>query len=481
MNRIFSKMMVLNLAIVLFTALALSLLLSFLFTRYFYREYGRNLEEALQEATVLAAKHFAGRTSRSGFERGLKLIDRLEGVHFWLLDPQGRLLFTTAPDLEIFPKPGFADQVIACLRQGRMYARVLTDPKDPSLDLMVAATSLPEGALVGFFPVADVKEPLKESIGLVWLAAVGAFALGAVPTYFVARHFSYPLVLLSRVARRMGQGDFGARVELKRRDEIGDLAAAFNAMAQQLESLDKERQAFLANVSHELRTPLTSIRGFIQGILDGTIAPPDQPAYLARVFGEVGRLSGIVDELLTLARLRGGRLRFHWERLNPTAVLDAVVEMLTPLAAEKKVKIDFAAVGDQRELWADRGRLAQIFTNILDNAVKFSPEGGKVEVNACWDAQGWRVTIGDEGPGIPPGDIPYIFDRFYTGSLSARESPGTGLGLAISKLLVEEHGGTISVRNRPRGGCEFTVFLPAAFEPSCPASRGKGEIGGEGK
>ncbi|MGQ9513432.1 sensor histidine kinase [Thermodesulfitimonas sp.] len=158
-----------------------------------------------------------------------------------------------------------------------------------------------------------------------------------------------------------------------------------------------------------------------------------------------------------------------------------VVEMLTPLAAEKKVKIDFVTVGEERRLWADRGRLAQIFTNILDNAVKFSPRGGKVAVNASWDAQGWRVTIGDEGPDIPPGDIPYILDRFYTGNLSTRESPGTGLGLAISKLLVEEHGGTISVRNRPGGGCEFTVFLPRAFEPSCPAYKAKGEVGGEDK
>ncbi|MGQ9513431.1 histidine kinase dimerization/phospho-acceptor domain-containing protein [Thermodesulfitimonas sp.] len=271
------------------------------------------MEEALQEATALAEKHCTGKISRAGFERGLKLIDRVEGVHFWLLDSKGKLLFTTAPDLDIFPKPEFADQVVNSLRKGWMFAHVLNDPQDPSLDLMVAATSLPEGALVGFFPVADVKKPIKESIGLVWLAAAGAFALGAVPTYFVARHFSYPLVLLSQVARRMGRGDFGARVELKRRDEIGDLAAAFNTMAQQLESLDKERQAFLANISHELRTPLTSIRGFIQGILDGTIAPPDQPVYLARVFEEVGRLSGIVEELLTLARLRGGRLRFHWE------------------------------------------------------------------------------------------------------------------------------------------------------------------------
>lgn len=141
-------------------------------------------------------------------------------------------------------------------------------------------------------------------------------------------------MLLSRVARRMGEGDFSARVELRRRDEIGDLAAAFNSMAQQLERLDKERQAFLANVSHELRTPLTSIRGFIQGILDGTIPPPDQPAYLARVFGEVGRLSGIVDELLTLARLRSGRLHFNWERLDPVAVLAAVIEMLTLLLSK---------------------------------------------------------------------------------------------------------------------------------------------------
>lgn len=185
MNRIFSKMMVLNLAIVLFTALALSLLLSFLFSCYFYQKYELSLEDALNEAANLGNKYLKGELPRPSFERGLMLIDRLDGVHFWLLDRHGKLLFSTAPDLAVSPKPEFASNVITHLRKGRMYAQVLADPKDPSLDIVVAATSLPDGALVGFFPVADVKEPLRESIGLVWLAAAGAFALGAVPTYLL--------------------------------------------------------------------------------------------------------------------------------------------------------------------------------------------------------------------------------------------------------------------------------------------------------
>ncbi|MDQ0285015.1 signal transduction histidine kinase [Desulfofundulus luciae] len=462
---IFTKILVFGLGIALFTALILSLVLSSLFSYYFYRQYEASLKEDLQEAANLTTKYLQGQMGVNAYHRGMDLITRVGGTNFYLLDAHGAVSFKTEGSSDFAPGQNVLADLVQHARGNQIYTRIVRDQKEHSLDIVVAATRLPEGTIIGFFPVADIREPVREVIRLVWLAALGTFTLAVVPALFFSRHFTRPLVQMSRVALLMGQGDFSARiqVEQERHDEIGQLARALNFMATQLEALERTRQDFLANVSHELRTPLTSIRGFVQGMLDGTIPPAGRPAYLARVFAETGRLAHIVDDLLTLARLKSGHLRFNWEDVCPGTILAEVVEILTPLAVEKKVTLDFStSVEGYMTLRGDRCRLAQVFTNIIDNAIKFSPENSKVIVRGEWKASGFLVRVTDEGPGIPPAELPYIFERFYTGNLSSdREYPGTGLGLAISKLLVEKHGGKITAGNRPGGGCEFSIFLPA--------------------
>ncbi|MGB9803743.1 sensor histidine kinase [Desulfofundulus sp.] len=461
---IFVKILLLGLGIALFTAMVLSLVLSSLFSHYFYREYETSLKGDIQEAVNLTTKYLQGQVGINAYHRGMELITHLEGTNFYVLDAHGNVTFSTDVDGDFMPGRDVLAELVRHARADQVYTRVVRDRKQPSLDLLVAATSFPGGTIIGFFPVADIREPVKEVIRLVWLAALGTFILAIVPTYLFSRHFTRPLVQMSRIALLMGEGDFSVRVQMEqeRHDEIGQLARALNFMATELEALEKTRQDFLANVSHELRTPLTSVRGFVQGMLDGTIPPAEHPAYLARVFSETGRLAHIVDDLLTLARLKSGHLRFNREDLHPEEVLADVVEVLTPLAVEKQVVLDFSTnAGERRTICGDRCRLAQVFTNIIDNAIKFSPANSTVIVRGEWKPGGFHVRVADEGPGIPPAELPYIFERFYTGNLSSdREYPGTGLGLAISKLLVEKHGGKITAANRPGGGCEFSIFLP---------------------
>jgi signal transduction histidine kinase len=196
-------------------------------------------------------------------------------------------------------------------------------------------------------------------------------------------------------------------------------------------------------------------------MLDGTIPPANQQDYLSRVFTETERLNNIVNDLLTLARLRSGKLVFNWEDINPETVVADVVEMFSPQASEAKVSLEFTRPGTSRMLRGDSNRLTQVFINTLDNAIKFSPVGGKVQVLGQWLPGGFQVQIIDEGPGIPPDELSRIFERFYIGNISSdREYPGTGLGLAISKLIVEKHGGSIKASNRKEGGCIITTFLP---------------------
>ena len=462
MRHIFVKILLLGLGTAFFTALMLSLFLTTLFSHYFYQKYEIALCDALQEAESLTVKYLEGEVAVNSYRRGMQLIDRLQGTHFCVLDTHGKTVLETAPAIDTAPSQQVLKNLVREVRKDGILNEVIADPKERSLDILIAATAVPGATVVGFFPVADIKEPIRESVQLVWLAALGAFVVAVILTFFVSRHFTRPLINMSQVALRMGHGDFSARIQLDRKDEIGQLAQALNFMASQLDTLERNRQDFLSNVSHELRTPLTSIRGFIQGILDDTIPSENRLSYLARVFAETGRLSQIIDDLLALAQLRSGRFQFNWKDIDPKGVLEEVIEMLTPLAAEKGVTLNFTGGSESRTLTADRLRLSQVFTNVIDNAIKFSPARGEVEINAGWEADSFKISVADEGPGIPQEELPHVFERFYMGSSSSEyEHQGTGLGLAISKLLVEEHGGTITVRNRSSGGCEFVIFLPA--------------------
>ncbi|MGO0122117.1 sensor histidine kinase [Desulfothermobacter acidiphilus] len=460
MRRIFSKVLVFGLGIALINTLILSLVLSSLFTRYFYRNYSSLLMEALREGKNFAVKYQKQEIKQPAFERALDLIDRLEGVHFCFLSAQGEILFATAPQIDLVSSKEMLALVNQHLENREYYTTFFTDPHDPSLDIIMGATRVNGDTLLAFFPVANIQEPVHESIMLVWLAAAGSFLISIIPAYLISRHFTRPLEDMGQLALRMGRGDFSVRFPTARRqDEIGQLARTLNDMAAQIEAIDRERQEFLAYVSHELRTPLTSIRGFVQGMLDGTIPEDKQQAYLARVFSETERLRRLVDDLLMLVRLRSGQFSFNWQLTDLQRVMTAVEEIMSPLAAEKEVDLEFHLRG-QLPVYADEGRLVQVFMNIVDNAVKFSPPGKKVVVEAEKTGAYLRVRVTDEGPGIPPEDLPRIFDSFYSGSTRTRSELSTGLGLAISQLIVEKHGGYISVRNRPEGGCEFTVILP---------------------
>jgi len=294
-------------------------------------------------------------------------------------------------------------------------------------------------------------------------AGLLAFGLALILAVVIARWVSAPLQRIALAARQAAGGEY-RRITLDGPSEVQDLARAFNEMTGRVKASQQSQRDFVANVSHELKTPLTSIQGFAQAILDGTVEKPDELHQAAEViYSESGRMHRLVLNLLDLARLDAGIADLEWKLLDLNGLLDEVVEKFTPLARDAQVEIS----KDWNSLpliQGDADKLSQVFTNLLDNAIKHTPAGGQVSLIAQVVDGQIEVSVVDTGVGIPPEDMPRIFERFYQTdkSRSGGSGRGVGLGLAIAYEIVQAHGGSLAVYNNSPKGSIFVVKLSVA-------------------
>jgi signal transduction histidine kinase len=284
---------------------------------------------------------------------------------------------------------------------------------------------------------------------------------------------SSPLRRLASAANAIAQGDYDHRVAIQGPTEVQELAQSFNSMAEQVKASQQSQRDFLANVSHDLKTPLTSIQGFAQAITDGAARDPASVRRSADVIqDQAQRMSRMVTELLDLARIESGQIVMRREAVHLDAVLRDCANRLALYAQQASVKLEVQVPDDLPVITGDGDRLAQAITNLLDNALKHTPEGGQVTLAArslagssivrrgkTWPA-GVEVAVTDTGGGIPPEDLSRIFERFYQVDKSRPRGGGLGLGLAIVKQIVEAHYGIIRAESVVGIGSRFTVTLP---------------------
>jgi len=245
--------------------------------------------------------------------------------------------------------------------------------------------------------------------------------------------------------------------------EVQDLTRAFNSMIGRVESSQRSQSEFVANVSHELKTPLTSIQGFAQAILDETADTPEARKQAAQIiYNEAGRMHRMALDLLDLARLEAGTADLKMSAVDMNLLLQNIVEKFTPQAKRKDVHLQLSIPEELPALIGDGDRLAQVFTNLVDNALKFTAADGQVTLSAANVGAEMEISITDSGTGVPNEALPRLFDRFYQvdASRAGGESHGAGLGLAIVKEIVEAHNGRISVRSQVGHGTTFVILLP---------------------
>ncbi|MCM0674632.1 cell wall metabolism sensor histidine kinase WalK [Micromonospora phytophila] len=297
------------------------------------------------------------------------------------------------------------------------------------------------------------------------MTSATAIGVALLTSQVLAHGMTSPLREMTSAAGAMARGDYTRRVRATSRDEVGELAQAFNKMAEDLHAADQRRRELIANVSHELRTPITALQGVLENMVDG-VAEPD-PAALRAALSQTERLGHLVADLLDLSRLDAGVVPLRRVRIDVADFLDEVVEHATATAAGagRDVRFRLEEPPVPLTVHADPWRLHQVFANLLDNAARHSPAGGTVRVTAEEHGGQLRFEVSDEGDGIPHAERSRVFERFTRGDRAA--GGGTGLGLAIARWVVELHGGRIQVLDpstTARGagsGCRIQVSLPA--------------------
>lgn len=321
-----------------------------------------------------------------------------------------------------------------------------------------------------FFPLYFGLPRLNTENRILLAVLVAIFAVSEIMlfVYIDYRMLIRPVRSINSASKKLSSGEYSVRVNLKHVDrEVKSLAINMNNIANEFESLEHMRKSFVANASHELRSPLTSIQGFLQAILDGTIDEADRDKYLKIVLNESKRLSLLINSMLDLSRLESGKNPLVMSRFDINATIAQVAERFEPNLRKKNIRLRTDFANEQNYVYADNAKIVQVLTNLIDNAIKYSPPDTQIAVSTTVNGNKLYVTVKDNGYGIGKKEQMLIWDRFYMSDKAHTPSKGkgTGLGLSIVKKIIDEHKEVIWVESNKGAGATF-IFTLALFDPT---------------
>lgn len=337
-----------------------------------------------------------------------------------------------------------------------------------------------EGKIVGSVMTCSMNSNidvlLEAMIKTIVMSTLWLMLAALIAVYFITERLVSPLRAMSKATKQFSAGHYDVRVQVSGNDEVAELADAFNNMANNLQHSEETRRLFLANVSHDLRTPMTTISGFIDSILDGAIPQDKIPHYLGVIASEVRRLSRLVSSLLDITKIQAGERKFNMAPFDICEMAREIIISSEQRLEEKNLNVEFDADRDNMYVNADHDAIHQVLYNLCDNAIKFSKENGNYVISIKEIGSKVQISVYNEGIGISPEDLPYVFDRFYKSDKSrGLDKTGVGLGLYISRTIIEAHKEKIKVESEYGEWCRFTFTMPKASAPKNTANTSNNE------
>ena len=470
-NRIVLKFFGAFAALILIVVFVLNFFVSLRLHEHFEQKISAELKSnAVLVGDILQTDLIEGNSEEIQQKTG-KLADKLD-LRITVVEKGGRVLGDSEQQPSLMMNHSDRLEIAEAIENGFGQSTRFSDTL--GLDMKYVTVRVDRGGrilgIVRFaLPLSRVQPEIRSIYRIVLFGAVTAVIIALIVAYFVSRSITLPIRQMQETAQQIAKGDFGKKVRIKSRDELGELAKSFNTMADELQHqmenlkrMDRMRTDFVANVSHELKTPLTLIRGYIETLEDR--AMDDKKAatkFISIIKEHADRLANIVNDLLSLSELELSDDSVHKTEFDLKEIIDEISLGFGRALADKKQMLTVSSQGGDLTIRADHDKIEQVFVNLIDNAVKYTKESGCIELSLVELDREVCVTVQDNGIGIPREHRERIFERFYrVDKARSRDLGGTGLGLSIAKHIVLAHNGKISIESEFNKGTKISVILP---------------------
>lgn len=479
--RIFKKSILLKLwAVMVFLVLIVLWLTGFVQTRVLKQTYYRQHLEQLTSEGLKVVKNIAADPQN---REDLGTLSHILGLNIMIVDEQGYIRECRGMGMDMSP----ADKISVFEHHGIPWGKEEFNKivrgetlhyigQNNFLGQNVLSVALPyevkseRGIVIVSAPLAPITDRIAALQNVTLYTGIGGIILATLLSLVFSRSVSYPLIKMNRAALSISRGDYSKKLDFKREDEIGVLANTLNFLAAELqkkiadiERLDNIRRDFIASVSHELRTPLAIMQVCTEALVDGmTESEDEKQEYLNNIHQEILRLRRLVSEVLDLRKLETGKIDFDFHPVNAAGLIQETAANFAKVAADKKINLQYSLEDGLPTISGNSDKLKQVLINLLDNALRATPEGGEVSLRVTRINNHLKFTVKDTGPGINESEQKLIWERFYKVDRSRnRSGSGTGLGLPIAKKIIEAHGGEIWVESKPGQGAAFIFTIPA--------------------
>ncbi len=461
---VYSRMLITYILIAAFILLLQSVILVQLYKEsYIEVTADSTVAQAEQIATIITSPQHGDAKSVSALLTALEIYET-DSVSLWLTDENGVVYHSDSNETLHITQEELSSSLQKVFNGETVVLRNEITSIMSGLVLTVAAPVKYEDGRILY--AIYMKRTIDAAQGLDYLfyrhlllSTLITILISAVLVFISTKHITLPIKQLNRMCIDISNGNFDTQITTAGQDEIEQLATSFNTMAQNLKRHEKLRSSFVANVSHELRSPITSIHGFAEGLLDGTIDEKDREKYARVIVEESTRLKKLINELLDLSQIESGEFPLHLSQFDINEHIRRVLIRYIDRMEDKNIELNVSFTEEYCMVFADADRIEQVIVNLIDNAIKFTPENGTISIWTRTDEEKVLVGISDTGEGISKEDLDYIFERFFKSDRAHSNKIGTGLGLSIVKKILDQHGETILVRSEPNKGTKFIFTL----------------------